>query len=112
MAGIRMIAAEFWVPIVIEIVAGALSAAFIANIVPPLTFGFWKNAVIGAIGGVALTWLTARTPGLERFVEETASEAAVPGLPPELLVGVGVAGLLGGALFLTVAGLVRNQVKS
>ena len=106
-----MFAAEFWIPIVIEIVAGALSAAFVANVVPPLTFGFWKNAVIGAVGGVVLTWLTARTPALEQFVEETAAEAAVPGLPPELLVGVGVAGLLGGALFLTIAGLLRNQLK-
>ena len=102
-----MIAAEFWIPIVIEIVAGALSATFIANIVPPLTFGFWKNAVIGAVGGVVVTWITAQTPGLEQYVEGAAGEA----LSPDLLVGVGVAGLLGGALFLTIAGLVRNQRK-
>jgi uncharacterized membrane protein YeaQ/YmgE (transglycosylase-associated protein family) len=107
-----MFAAEVWVPILIEIVAGALSAAFVANLVPPLSFGFWKNAVIGAIGGVVLTWLTARTPGLEQFVEETVEEAAIPGLPPDLLVGVGVAGLLGGALFVTIAGLLRNRLKS
>ena len=106
-----MSGAEFWIPIVIEIVAGALSAAFVANVVPPLTFGLWKNFVIGAIGGVVLTWLTARTPALEHFVEETAAEAAIPGLPPELLVGVGVAGLIGGALFLTIAGLLRNQFR-
>ncbi len=106
-----MLAAEVWVPILIEIVAGALSAALVANLVPPLSFGFWKNAVIGAIGGVVLTWLTARTPGLEKFVEETVEEAAIPGLPPELLVGVGVAGLIGGALFVTIAGLLRNQLK-
>lgn len=107
-----MLAAEAWVPILIEIVAGALSAALVGNLVPPLTFGLWKNFVIGAIGGVVLTWLTARTPALEQFVEETVEEAAIPGLPAELLVGVGVAGLIGGALFVTIAGLLRNQLKS
>jgi hypothetical protein len=103
-----MFAAESWVPIVIEIVAGALSAVLIGNLVPPLTFGLWKSAAIGAIGGIVLTWLTARTPGLEQYVEATAGEAA---LSPDLLVGVGVAGLIGGALFLTIAGLLRNQLK-
>lgn len=106
-----MSAAEFWVPILIEIVAGALSAMLLGNLLPVLTLGAWKNAVIGALGGVVLTWLTARTPGLEQFVEEQAGEAA-SGLSPELLVGVGVAGLIGGALFVTIAGLLRKYFRN
>ena len=112
-----MFTAEFLVPILIEIVTGAASAVFIGNVVPPLSFGPWKNAAIGAIGGLALTWLTARVPGLEQFVEdvEEAGAAAAEGvgsLSPELLAGVGVAGLLGGALLVTVLGLVRNVARS
>ena len=112
-----MFTAEFLVPIVIEVVTGAASAVFIGNVVPPLSFGPWKNAAIGAIGGLALTWLTARVPGLEQFVEdvEEAGAAAAEGvgsLSPELLAGVGVAGLLGGALLVTVLGLVRNNARS
>ena len=112
-----MFAAEFLVPIIIEIVTGAASAVFIGNVVPPVSFGPWKNAAIGAIGGLALTWLTARVPGLEQFVEdvEEAGAAAAEGvgsLSPELLAGVGVAGLLGGALLVTVLGLVRNNARS
>ena len=112
-----MFTAGFLVPIVIEIVTGAASAVFIGNVVPPLSFGPWKNAAIGAIGGLALTWLTARVPGLEQFVEdvEEAGAAAAEGvgsLSPELLAGVGVAGLLGGALLVTVLGLVRNIARS
>ena len=111
-----MFTAEFLVPIIIEIATGAASAMFVGNVVPPLSFGPWKNAAIGAIGGLALTWLTARTPGLEQFVEDieeagTAAEG-LGGLSPELLVGVGVAGLLGGALLVTVLGLLRNRART
>lgn len=111
-----MFTAEFLVLIIIEIVTGAASAVFVANLVPPLSFGFWRNAAIGAIGGLALTWLTARTPGLEQFVEDieeaaTATEG-LGGLSPELLLGVGVAGLLGGALLVTVVGLLRNRART
>ena len=77
-----MFTAEFLVPIIIEIVTGAASAVFVGNVVPPLSFGPWKNAAIGAIGGLVLTWVTARTPGLEQFVEdiEDAGTAAVDGV--------------------------------
>jgi hypothetical protein len=106
-----MFTAGFLVPIIIEIVTGAASAVFVGNVVQPLSFGPWKNSAIGAIGGVVLTWLTARTPGLEEFVEDVGSATAegVGGLSPELLVGVGVAGLIGGALLLTILGLLRNR---
>lgn len=111
-----MFTAEFLVPIVIEIVTGAISAVFIGNVVRPLSFGPWKNAAIGAIGGLVLTWLTARTPGLEHYVEYIdEAGSAVDGagsLSPQLLVGVGVAGLLGGALLVTILGLLRNRARN
>lgn len=109
-----MLTAEFLIPILIEAVTGAASAVFIGNIVPPVSSGPWKNAGIGAIGGLALTWLAARTPGVEQFVEgaeEIGGSTDGPGLSPELLVGVGVAGLLGGALLVTVLGLLRNRAR-
>jgi hypothetical protein len=45
---------------------------------------------------------------------EDAGAAAVDGvgsLSPELLLGIGVAGLLGGALLLTILGLLRNRAR-
>jgi hypothetical protein len=89
---------------------------FVGNVVPPLSFGAWKNAAIGAVGGLALTWVTARTPGPEQFVEDveevgTAAEG-LGSLSPELLVGVGIAGLLGGALLVTILGLLRNRART
>jgi hypothetical protein len=101
------------IPLIIEIVAGAASGALIGNMVPLLSLGFPRNAAIGAIGGVALTWLLARTPGLEKFVEdETAAAAgALGGMSPETLAGVGVAGLLGGVLLVAVVGLLRIRSR-
>jgi uncharacterized membrane protein YeaQ/YmgE (transglycosylase-associated protein family) len=111
-----MFTAEFLILIIIEIATGAASAVFVANLVPPLSFGFLRNATIGAIGGLVLTWLTARIPGLEQFVEDVEEAATagdgLGGLSPELLLGVGVAGLLGGALLVTILGLVRNRART
>ncbi len=106
-----MFASGFLVLILIEAVTGALSGALLGNLVPPLSFGGLKNAVIGAVGGIVLTWLTAQTPGLEEFVEDIAPDGSYT-LSLELLFGVGVAGLIGGALFVTVAGLLRNRFTS
>ena len=108
-----MLTAEFLIPLIIEAAAGAASAVFVGNVVPPLSFGPWKNAAIGAVGGLVLTWLAARTPGVEQFVEDV-EEVGAPagGLSPELLVGVGAAGLLGGALLVTVLALLRNRVRT
>lgn len=103
-----MFDAGFWVLIVIEAVTGALSGALVGNLVPPLGLGRLKDLALGAIGGVGLTWLTAQTPGLESLVEDTAPDGSYI-LSPELLVGVGVAGLLGGALLVTIVGLFRNR---
>ena len=104
--------AEFLVPIIIEIATGAASAVFVGNIIPPLSLGRWKNAAVGALGGVVLTWLAARTPGVEQFVEGVDGGFPGEGLSLELLAGVGVAGLIGGALFVTVVGLLRKRAAT
>lgn len=94
------------IPLVIEVFCGAASAIVVGNLVPPLSWGNARNAAIGAIGGLGFTWLVSRTTGIEQFVEEEGG-----GLSYELLVGVGVAGLIGGALLVTIAGLVRNRAR-
>ncbi len=68
----------------------------------------------GAFGGVLLAWLTGFVPSLARFVGyvETAGDAtlrATGGLTPGMLVGAGIAGLLGGTLLAGVVGLVSQR---
>jgi uncharacterized membrane protein YeaQ/YmgE (transglycosylase-associated protein family) len=96
--------AAFLAPILVEIVAGAGSAVVVGNVVQPISFGALRNAIVGAVGGLVCAWITARTPGLEQYVEGELSA--------ELLAGVGAAGLVGGALAITIAGLVRNQTAN
>lgn len=103
-----MFTAEFLIPVMLEIAAGAASAVVVGNLVPPLSWGGWKNASIGAAGGLVFTWLMARTPGVEQYVD--VEDAG--GLSYELLVGVGVAGLIGGAALVTAAGLLRNRARN
>jgi hypothetical protein len=104
------------VPIIIEIVCGAAGGIFLGRFVRPLSFGAYRDATAGAIGGLGLTWFAARTPGIGRFVgrvEQAADATAqsVGGLTPAILVGVGIAGLLGGILLTAVAGFVRNRTE-
>jgi hypothetical protein len=61
------------------------------------------NVLLGAVGGLALTALAARIPHLSEFVGGvgTTLDAIVQspgGIPPRLLVGVGISGLLGGMI--------------
>ena len=109
-----MLTTQILVPIIIEIVCGAAGGIFLGRFVSRLSFGASGDALIGAIGGLALTWLAVRTPGIGRFVgrvEQAADATAqgVGGLTPTILVGVGIAGLLGGILLTALAGLIRNS---
>jgi hypothetical protein len=75
----------------------------------------WRsvNALAGGAGGILFTWLAAGIPGVGRFVgyvEHAASATVqgVGGLTPAILVGSGIAGLLGGLALTFIGGLVRN----
>jgi hypothetical protein len=105
---------ETVVALIIEIVCGAAGGLALGRWVRGVSLGATTNAVTGAIGGLALTWLAARLPGVGRFVGhvENAADATargVGGLTPAILVGVGIAGLLGGTILTALAGFIRNR---
>ncbi|MBZ9962484.1 hypothetical protein [Mesorhizobium sp. BR1-1-2] len=85
------------------------------------TARFWRMAALswrsvaaaGVVGGLALTLLAGQIPALANFVGnvENAVDATARGvgtLTPRVLIGVGIAGLLGGILSVCVIGLVRG----
>ncbi len=109
-----MLMGETIVPISIEILCGAAGGIAIGAWAPGLSLGAGGNALTGAIGGLILTWVAARIPYVGRFVGrvEYAADAVTQsagGLTPIVLVGVGIAGLLGGILLSLLVGLTRKS---
>jgi len=105
---------ETSVALIIEILCGAAGGLALGRWVRRVSLGAKANALIGAIGGLAFTWLAARLPGVGSFVGhvENAADAAargVGGLTPTILVGVGIAGLLGGIILTALAGSIGNR---
>ncbi|BCG93468.1 hypothetical protein MesoLj131a_23320 [Mesorhizobium sp. 131-2-1] len=91
---------ETAVALTIEVVCGAAAGLALGRWTT-LGLGAKVDALTGAIGGLALTWLAGHVPGVGPFVGkvESAVDATARGvgvLTPAILVGVGVAGLLGG----------------
>lgn len=99
--------------IIVEIVCGAAGAIFLCWLVRRLSSGRTVDAIVGALGGLAFTWLAARIPGLGRFlgqVEQVADATAqsMGALSPAILVGVGISGLVGGTLLAALVGFIRS----
>ena len=110
-----MFTIEIVVPLIVEAVCGAVAGMAAGKWSRRAVFGLGGDALAGAAGGLALTWLAARIPGVGRFVGGVGSalDAATQstgGLSVSLLVGVGVAGLLGGLIVVLLAGLVRRKI--
>lgn len=99
------------IAIVIEMVCGAGGGVAVAHLIK--SYRFRAGVLTGASGGLILAWLAVRTPPLDRFVERVESAVdtsthSLGGLTPAFLVGVGVAGLLGGILLTILVELGRK----
>jgi hypothetical protein len=106
---------ETFVALIVEAACGAAGGLALGRWVRGVSLGAKANALTGAIGGLALTWLAGRLPGVGRFVGhvENAADATargVGGLTPAVLIGVGIAGLLGGIILTAFAGFIRSRV--
>lgn len=108
-----MTGGELLVLVAIEATCGA-AAGVASDRWRGARLGPMPGALAGAIGGVVLAWLAGFVPWLARFVGhvETAVDrtmSATGGLTPTVLVGAGIAGLLGGLIASAVAGLVVRR---
>lgn len=93
-------AIETAVVLTIEGVCGAAAGLALGRWTA-LGLGAKVDALTGATGGVALTWLAGQVPGVARFVGQVESAVDATGrgvgvLTPAVLVGIGIAGLSGG----------------
>jgi hypothetical protein len=96
---------EVIVALIVQLVGGGIGGGAIGRLVKSVDLGTTGNIVVGAIGGVAGTWLATMIPGLAGIV---GGGAAAGSLDIALLLGQGVAGLIGGGILTAIAGLLKN----
>ncbi|MCV3211140.1 hypothetical protein OHD62_31240 [Mesorhizobium sp. YC-39] len=92
--------------LVVEFVCGAASGIALGRWVPSFSLGRIADGLIGGIGGVLFVWPSARIPGVGRLIGHHAD-----GLTPTMLIGAGIAGLLGGLVLIVLAGFVGALIR-
>jgi hypothetical protein len=92
--------------LVVEFVCGAASGIALARRVPSFSLGRIADGIIGGIGGLLFVWPSARIPGVGPLIGHHAE-----GLTPTMLIGAGIAGLLGGLVLIVLAGFVGALIK-
>ncbi len=95
---------EAILPIIIQLIAGAIGGNGIGAAAKNLSLGTTWNTVAGAVGGVGLTWIAGLVPGLANFVAGSGA-----GIDATALVGQGVSGLVGGGVLTAIAALIKNK---
>lgn len=106
---------ETVIAVAVEMLCGALGALAVRWWWPGLRLARATAILAGMAGGFALTFVAARIPGIGYLVGhvENAADSVMRGtggLTPAVLIGVGVAGLLGGAILAPIVGVIGNAV--
>ncbi|UVK42900.1 hypothetical protein BPNPMPFG_004627 [Mesorhizobium sp. AR07] len=104
---------EIAILLLFEAVCGAAGAVAVARLWRPIGFEWKSIAAIGAFGGLVLTLLAMLFPGVARLVGYMGSafdalSHGSGGLTLEVLIGVGIAGLLGGIISICIVRLARG----
>jgi hypothetical protein len=98
---------EVIVPLLVQLVGGGAGGNIVAQLAKQFSLGTAGNSIVGAIGGLAGTWLAAQIPGLSGLV---GAAAAGGSLDLGALAGQGVSGLVGGGVLTAIAGIIKSMV--
>ena len=101
---------EVIVPILVQLVAGGIGGNVIGQIVKSLNLGPAGNSIVGAIGGIAGTWLAGMIPGLDGLVAGAAAAGTAGGFDLTALAGQGATGLVGGGILTAIAGIIKSSM--
>ena len=105
---------EVIVPILVQLIAGGAGGNVIGQIVKSLNLGPVGNSIAGAIGGLAVTWLASKVPGLDSLVgmagTAAADGSAAGGLNGGALAGQAVTGLVGGGVLTAIIGSIKSSM--
>lgn len=104
---------EALLPIIIQLIGGGAGGNVIGKIASGMSMGSKGNTIVGALGGLAGTFLAGKIPGLDALVGMAAPAAdavAGGGLDIGALVGQGASGLVGGGILTAIVGLIKNNM--
>ena len=102
---------EVIVPILVQLVGGGVGGNVIGQLAKSLNLGTAGNTIVGAIGGIAVTWLAGMVPGLDGLVGAAAGAAGTAGgLDLGALVGQGATGLVSGGILTAIAGFIKSSM--
>jgi hypothetical protein len=98
---------EVLVPLLVQLIAGGAGGNVIGQLAKNLNLGTAGNSIVGAIGGLAGTWLAGMIPGLDTLV---GAAAGTGGLDIGALAGQGATGLVGGGVLTAIAGIIKSAM--
>lgn len=98
---------EVLVPLLVQLIAGGAGGNVIGQLAKNLNLGTTGNSIVGAIGGLAGTWLAGMIPGLDTLV---GAAAGTGGLDIGALAGQGATGLIGGGVLTAIAGIIKSAM--
>lgn len=103
---------EAIVPILVQLIAGGAGGNVLAQVVKSLNLGPAGNTIVGALGGIAGTWLASMVPGLDGLVGAAAAATGgtAGGLDIGALVGQGATGLVSGGILTAIVGAVKSAM--
>ncbi len=107
---------EMIVPLLVQLIAGGAGGNVIGQVVKKLNLGPAGNSIAGAIGGLAVTWLATKVPGLDALVgavgaaSADGTTAAAGGLNGGALAGQAVTGLVGGGVLTAIVGAIKSSM--
>ncbi|RYG32097.1 MAG: hypothetical protein EON93_11820 [Burkholderiales bacterium] len=96
---------EVLVPLLVQLIAGGAGGNVIGQLAKNLNLGTTGNSIVGAIGGLAGTWLAGMIPGLDTLV---GAAAGTGGLDIGALAGQGATGHVGGGVLTAIAGIIKS----
>ncbi len=99
---------EVLVPILVQLIAGGAGGNVIGQLAKNLSLGTAGNSIVGAVGGLAGTWLAGMIPGLDSLVGAAATGAG--GMDLGALAGQGAAGLVSGGVLTAIAGIIKSAM--
>lgn len=103
---------EAIVPILVQLIAGGAGGNVLAQVIKSLNLGPAGNTIVGALGGIAGTWLASMVPGLDGLVGSAAAATGgtAGGLDIGALVGQGATGLVSGGILTAIVGAVKSAM--